>query len=49
MTLREQFEYDMKDWIEAYGRPTFDEESMIYVEKEWQLAWVAYRRAKKVK
>lgn len=49
MSLRIEFENDMKDWIEAYGRPTFDEESGLYQEKEWQLAWVAYRRAKKVK
>ncbi|WPE80203.1 hypothetical protein SB581_12095 [Acinetobacter baumannii] len=49
MSLRIEFENDMKDWIKAYGRPTFDEEAGIYKETEWQLAWVAYRRAKKVK
>lgn len=30
------------------GRPTWNDEAEIYEEKEWQLAWIAYRRSKSV-
>jgi len=49
MDLRIKFENAMQDWIKALGRPTWDDEAEIYQEQRWQLAWVAYKRAKKLK
>lgn len=47
MSLRIEFENDMQDWVTTLGRPTWNDEAGLYEEKEWQLAWVSYKRAKK--
>ncbi|EHU1923796.1 hypothetical protein ACXLRP_003493 [Acinetobacter baumannii] len=44
MEFRIEFENEMRDWITALGRPTWDEEAEVYKEREWQLAWAAYIR-----
>ena len=49
MSLRIEFENDMQDWIKALGCPTWNVEAGIYEEQQWQLAWIAYKRAKKLK
>lgn len=46
MSLREEFENTMADWVVAIGKPVWDEENNIYVRRDWQMAWVAFRRTK---
>lgn len=49
MDLRIQFENAMADWIAVDGRPTWCEQSEVYNELKWQMAWVAFQRAMRLK
>ena len=49
MDLRVEFENVMSDWIIFDGRPTWCEEDGIYKEQKWQMAWVAFQRAMRLK